>query len=305
MRDKFGSPMPHAIGHATVAYPVLFRATANGSIPEVLFHVNESSESKHLKRGLVSALQIAQVEPTAVASGQIQFSVQEEDRDGTFLSEYRVRRGLVGRMAYNKQSVYAPTRQRPPEIVQGMDSFAIFDKAGTLIKLTTSLHFETNFSASLKGDDDATRRNISGLERLPKHPSTFTWTLQRPTGGGISGLSRSRRRMQEPQNTSAFHLSSFVSSRLFVEEPLSEDELDHCHAFANEAPRQLKCLLAPATAKDDDATRLNCSSTVIRGAMLCPALGIESKLADVLMSSRCLGIATQTKHLCYLLVMPM
>ena len=87
------SPIPFAIDHATMTY-----------------HSEESTRSLTLKRALVSSLQLARVERSALASGPLLFSATEEDKDGTAKADYIVRRGLIGRTTYIKHSTYEPTR---------------------------------------------------------------------------------------------------------------------------------------------------------------------------------------------------
>ena len=298
MRDRFGSPIMYALDYATTAYPMLFRVAQNGTVTEIFYHVEDSARSIGMKRALVSSLQLAHVDSDAIASGPVRFSTLEEDKDGPAQSEYVVRRGLIGRTTYIKHSTYQPTRRRPPEIVQTADAVAIFGSDGSMLRLLTSLHFQTNFSGKPDGDTDEVRNNITGLDHLPRDPTQYTWKLRTPDGPAAMGPRGRRRLSSEGPSLSQF---SFVCSTLRAYESEEEDELGHCVAFRQQVAPLLDCVLGDPT---PERTRMNCSSKLIHGAMICPALHVDSKLGDVLTSRRCLGPQEPGARLCDLLVPP-
>ena len=264
IRDGFGSPIPHWIDHDMLTFPMLFRWASNGTITEVFYHVDDSTRSVRLKRALVSALQLTHVEPLAPPARPVKFSAMEEDTDGPAWSDYTVRRGFIGRTTYLKRSTYGPTKRRPPEIVQRTDAVAIIGGDGTLLRLKTSLHFGTNFSGRPDGDTDEIRRNITGLDQLPRDPSTYMWRLRRPDESGA--YKRTRRRLQSDLQVDLDE-SSFVCSPLRVSEEEADTGLERCAAFIREATVLLQRVVDIAT---DESTRFNSSKKLVHGAMACP-----------------------------------
>ena len=299
MRDHFGSPIPYALDYATTAYPMLFRVALNGTVTEIFYHVEDSTRAIYLKRALVSSLQLAHVDRGAVANGPFRFSTKEEDKDGPAKADYVVRRGLVGRTTYIKHLTYQPTPRRPSEIIQTVDAVAIFGRDGSLLRMSTSLHFQTNFSGHPDGDSDEVRHNITGLDHLPREPSAYTWSLRR-SGDHQSAMGRRGRRQLSSGGPSLAQFS-FVCSTLRVDDAESEDELEYCTIFRQQVSALLQCVIDEPTTEPD---RVNCSSKLIHGAMVCPALKVDARLESVLTSGKCLGPRASETRLCDLLVLP-
>ena len=99
-------------------------------------------------------------------------------------------RGRQGRMSRRTSNTYEPTRRRPPQIVQTTDAVAIYGRDGSLLRLSTSLHFRTNFSGRPDRYMDEIRHNITGLDHLPRDPSAHTWRLRR--GGDLHSITGRR-----------------------------------------------------------------------------------------------------------------
>ena len=298
MRDQFGSPIPFAIDHATMTYPMLFRVALNGSTTEIFYHSEESTRSLTLKRALVSSLQLARVERSALASGPLLFSATEEDKDGPAKADYIVRRGLIGRTTYIKHSTYEPTRRRPPQIVQTTDAVAIYGRDGSLLRLSTSLHFRTNFSGRPDGDMDEIRHNITGLDHLPRDPSAYTWRLR--LGGDLHSTMGPRGGRRLATQVPSLARFSFVCSTLRADETEDDTELEICTVFRPKVSALLQCLVDGPTPEPE---RANCSSKLIHGAVACPALHVDSQLGRALASARCLGPQDPEARLCDLLVL--
>ena len=296
MLDQFGSPAPYALDHAATAYPMLFRVAHNGTVTEIFYHVEDSAQSIGLKRALVSSLQLAHVERSAVAKGPIRFSAMEEDKDGPAKAEYVVRRGLIGRTTYIKHSTYEPTRRRPPEIVQTVDAVAIYGRDGSLRRISTSLHYQSNFSGKPDGDTEEVRQNITGLEHMPREPSVYTWNLRRPGDHSAMGP-RGRRRLSSAGTPLAQF--SFVCSTLRDDDMEEAGELNYCTGFRKQVSALLQCVIDGPT---PEPKRVNCSSKLLHGAMVCPGLQVVSKLGSVLFSDRCLGTQDPEARLSDLLV---
>lgn len=201
IRDRHGTP--HMDG--VLLHPMLVEQEPNGMIGRVLQHPADSKEGASLKRMLASSLQLAPVSPHSLpANDTAEFSQAEEDHSGPARASYSVRRGLVGRMVYQKALEYEPTLRRPPVTVQTADvSALVHHRTGTIVRLRSVINLQPNMSG------ETLPNSAHGEELIPKQPVVMTWRLQTEEHAHASSRRRqleARSRRAAPRRSKAFLL---------------------------------------------------------------------------------------------------
>lgn len=194
IRDRHGTPHMHSI----LRYPMLLEQEDSGMIRRVLRHPDDPAEGASLKRMLAGSLQLARVSAHHLpANDTAEFSQAEEDHSGPARASYSVRRGLVGRLVYQKALEYQPTLRRPPVIVQTVDvSALVHHRTGTIVRLRSAINLQPNASAS---PGETLPNHVHGSELIPKQPVVMTWRLQTEEHARAS----SRRRLLDAQSRRA------------------------------------------------------------------------------------------------------
>ena len=192
VRDRHGTPVESLLTEDAFTYPMVYEQDAQGTVVHVLHHPQDTPKSLQLKRMLVSAQQLPRVSSTelrgvenstsAASTVPLAFSAFEEDHDGPAYVAYEVRKGLMGRVVYQKHSNWQPTKRRPAVIEQRATTRAILNNHGTLLHMRSEVYYSTNVSKQPLADGSGvSNERVEGFDFLPKEPAVYTWSLRGPS----------------------------------------------------------------------------------------------------------------------------
>ena len=309
VRDRYGSPVESLLTEDAFTHPMLYEQDPQGTVTHVLHHTHDSVKSLRLKRMLVSAQQLVRISSNDLRSGAstdssatstnvpLAFEAFEEDHDGPAHVVYEVRKGLIGRVIYQKLSNWQPTKRRPAIIEQRATTQAILNAQGTLLRMKSEVYYSTNVSKQpLPDGSGVSAEVVEGFDFLPRDPAVFTWKLLTPLLPSPRGSAKPVAR-RLTSGSFAFPAASFVRAKLHLDD--APEVI--CKRSRREAYELLNCVLqgdAANTEPSGNEARSQCVRDLVHVMAECEAFGLEARLGAALTSPRCAGPQAAAPRAC-------
>ena len=303
VRDRHGTPVESLLTMDAFTHAMMYEQDAHGTVQHVLHHPEDRTKSLQLKRLLVSAQQLARVphsnlrgaDNNSASNMRLAFTAVEEDHDGPARVEYELRKGLLGRVVYQKRSIWMPTKRRPAIIEQQAATRAILSAQGTLLHMRSVVHYSSNVSKQPLPDGSGfSEDKVEGFDFLPKDPAVFTWSLLPPPPSGHVDLPGTRQ-----LTTNSHALSTHDSNHAsFVRAKLHLDDAPEtvCKLSRRAANELLNCVLQGNVANNEP--RSQCVRDLVHVMAECKEFGVEARLGAAVMSPRCAGAQVAAPRAC-------